>query len=267
MRLLFIGLACAGLALASSGGPPDAKTGAPGEGTCADCHSFTGSGDSTILAGLPTGNYQPGSTYVLTLSVSFAGQTRWGFELTCLDTTGNPAGQLTVVDSVQTSYSFSNGRQYLKQTGAGTQRGRSNGVWQIGWQAPAVPNGPVAFHWCANACDDNNSPSGDYALADSLIAWPSSVAEVEAPTRYGWYYLNPARNRVIIQYHGVKARPVRIYSSAGALVSTVRPEQKGRTLRAVWDGTDRQGRPVPEASYFIRLGDEVRNVVKVQLIR
>jgi hypothetical protein len=267
MRLMVVTMLCTGLALAYSGGPPDAKTGAPGEGTCADCHSSTGSGDSTLLAGIPAGSYVPDSLYVLTLSVSFAGQRRWGFELTCLDTADSPAGQLLVIDSVQTSYSLSGGRQYLKQTGAGTQRGSTGSVWQLGWRAPAVSVGPVTFHWCANACNNDNSTSGDHALTDSLIVWPTGVAEVRGPAGYGWYYLNPAQNRVVIHYRGATARPVRIYSAAGDFVCAVRPEHSGSSLRAVWDGTDHSGKPVPEASYFVRLGDEVRSVIKIQLIR
>lgn len=264
---LLIGLLCATIALASSGGPPDGRTGAPGEGTCAGCHSSTGSGDSTLLVGMPAGSYVPDSFYLLTLSVDFAGQRRWGFELTCLDTAGNPAGQLHVIDSVQTSYSFSGGRQYLKQTGAGTQRGSTSAVWQLGWRSPVIPVGPVTFHWCANACNNNSSTSGDFALTDSLTVWPTGVAEVRAPAGHGWYYLSPAQNRVVIHYNGVKARPVRIYSSAGEFICAVRPEQNGGSLRAVWDGTDRSGDRVPEAGYFVRLGEEIHDVIKVQLIR
>ncbi len=58
------------LAFGSSGGPPDGKTGRPGEGTCADCHSGgAGPADSTELTGIPGVVYVPDSTYRLTLSV------------------------------------------------------------------------------------------------------------------------------------------------------------------------------------------------------
>jgi len=267
MRLIFALLLVFGPALGSSGGPPDRKTGAPGEGTCADCHSFTASGDSTALAGLPSGSYEPGATYNLVLSARYAGQTRWGFQLTCLDTAGNAAGQLIVTDSARTIYSTTGNRQYIKQSSGVTHRGQTSGAWEFGWQAPLPAVGPVIFYWSANACNNDGSTSGDYALPDSLVLSPAGIGEQPAPARYGWYYLNPARHRVVIDYHGVEAQPVRIYSATGELVTTVTPESSGEGLRAVWNGTDYAGRSVPEASYFVRLGEEISTVVKVQLIR
>ena len=50
-RLVAVLMLGATLALAYSSGPPDGKTGRPGEGTCNDCHSGVGSADSTELVG------------------------------------------------------------------------------------------------------------------------------------------------------------------------------------------------------------------------
>ncbi|MFO7675303.1 MAG: choice-of-anchor V domain-containing protein [bacterium] len=256
------------LAFGYSSGPPDRKTGAPGEGVCADCHQFTGSGDSTSLSGFPGGSYVPDSSYRLELTIRHGSQRRWGFELTALTAGGDSAGRLFVIDTPNTQFSTAAGRQYLKQTLAGTFAGAAAASWGIGWRAPPAGTGPVTFHWCGNACNNNGSTSGDYSLAASLaIGEGTGVAEQRPPQRYGWYYLNPARNRVIIRYRGTGPEPVRVYSATGTLVRTLRPRADGDLLLAVWDGTDRTGRPVPEASYFVRLGEEVSEVVKVQLVR
>jgi len=257
-----------GLAAAHSSGPPDGKTGRPGEGTCADCHSGTGSGDSTLLSGLPAGTYAADSSYTLTLLVSYAGQTRWGFELTAVDSAGNAAGTLFLVDSTNTQQSDSGGRRYLKQTTIGTQRGHSNGTWDLGWQAPPAGTGPVTFYWCANAANNNGLPSGDFALCSSLtVSEAAGLQERGGPERYHWYYTSPSRHRVVIRYEGDARRPVRVYSSAGALVRTLAPQDEGGNLRVEWDGRDESGRLVPEAAYFVRLGEEVERVVKVELVR
>jgi hypothetical protein len=263
---LLLGLALA-LAAGYSSGPPDRKTGAPAEAICSECHQFTGSGDSTTLAGFAGGTYVPDSTYRLELTVRHGSQRRWGFELTALTAAGDSAGRLFVVDTPNTQRSTNGNRQYLKQTSAGTHAGATSASWAIGWRAPPAGAGPVTFHWCCNAADNNGSTAGDYALPASLTLAPTGVTEAGAPARYGWYYLNPARHQVIIEYDGDETRPVRIYSAGGGLVNTVTPERQGGRLRATWNGTDRGGAPVPEASYFVRLGEEVSDVVKVQLVR
>ena len=261
-------LACCALALAYSGGPPDGKTGRPGEGTCLDCHSGAGSSDSTSLDGFVGGWYQPDSLYSLTLSVRYAGQLRWGFELTAVDGSGNSAGQLIVTDSVNTQYS-SSAPGYLKQTSVGTFRGTSGpAVWTFGWRAPDAGTGPVWFYWCANAADNDGGSSGDRICRDSLVLSATGVAEPDAVTgRHFWRYANPARNRVAISYRGSAKAPVRIYASSGRLVRSLAAQQDGELLRVVWDGRDGSGRVVPTASYFIRVGEEVTSIVRVELTR
>lgn len=267
-RLLLLMAVAWTLAAGYAANPPDRRTGAPGEGTCAACHQFTGSGDSTTLSGFSGASYVPDSTYRLVVSVRYEGQRRWGFQVTALNAAGDSAGRLFVIDTPNTQRSVTGVRQYLKQTLAGTFPGAASAEWTIGWRSPTAGSGPVFFHWCANACNNDGSSFGDYTLAGALtISEATGVAEEQAPSRYGWYYLNPARNRVVIRYRGVEARPVRVYDTAGALVRVIRPDPDGDQLRLTWDGTDRNGEPVPEASYFVRLGEEVSEVLKVQLVR
>uniref|UniRef100_A0A7C4CEG1 Uncharacterized protein n=1 Tax=candidate division WOR-3 bacterium TaxID=2052148 RepID=A0A7C4CEG1_UNCW3 len=266
-RLIVCISLCATAAAGYSSGPPDGKTGRPGEGTCADCHSFSGSGDSTFLSGLPVGGYKPESTYALTLTVNYSGQRRWGFEITATDQSQTQAGQFVVSDSVHTRLSSSGGRQYVKQTTAGTFANQTSATWQFGWRAPAASVGPVTFYWCANAANNNGSAAGDYSLTASLTIPEAGIEEEPTPRRQLWHYSSPGRNRVVIHYRGIPEQPVRIWSAEGRLVRTLRPTTDGEALRLDWDGHDEAGRLVPEAGYFIRLGSEVSEVVRVQLVR
>jgi hypothetical protein len=256
------------LAFAYSSGPPDGKTGRPGEGTCNDCHSGVGSADSTELVGLVGNWYQPDSLYSLTLSVRYAGQSRWGFELTVVDQTNNGAGQLIVTDSTNTQYS-SAPPGYLKHTSTGTHPGTPGPTaWTFRWRAPAVGAGPVRFYWCANAADDNGANSGDLICRDSLVV--SEAAGIGSQLqryRFAWRYANPARNRVVIRYRGSAGSPVRIYAASGRLVRSIAPERDGELLRVIWDGRDRNGERVPEAGYFVRLGKGLESVVSIFLVR
>ncbi len=269
-RGILLLLAAAALCLANSANPPNAKTGAPGEGTCADCHSgITGSPDSTSLTGIPGNVYTPGATYTMTLSLQWVSQRRWGFELTAMALSGGSAGQVTVTDPTNTQYSTA-GTGYLKQTSAGTFNGTPWGVsWTFQWQAPPAGSGPVVFYWCGNACNGNNSPSGDAVCRDSLLVNEGTgVSERPAATaRLYWRLATPGRNRTVIRYRGEPGRAVSVYSSSGRLVRTLAPEPDGDALRAVWDGRDSRGRLVPASSYFIRLAEAPGATVKVELVR
>jgi len=263
-------LACAAVLLAYSAGPPNARTGRPGEGTCRECHSgSTGSADSSQLLGFRPVGYEPDSFYRLTLMVSYAPMARWGFELTAADRNGNPAGQLVVIDSTNTQFGSSGAWGYLKQTAAGTFPGQpGQASWQLGWRAPGPGTGPVTFYWCCNAANNNNAAAGDTIIRDSLVV--SAVTAIGSGAgfeRYRWHYANPAVDRVVIEYRGAAGEPVRVWSAEGRLVRTLTPSAGDGPLRVEWDGRDATGRPVPEAGYFIRLGGGVSSVVRVQLVR
>lgn len=271
-RSLVALLACCALALAYSSGPPNGVSGRPSEGTCLSCHTgSSGSPDSASLLGFGPAGYEPDSQYTLTLTVNHAGQRRWGFELTAVDASGSPAGQLIVLDPANTQYDTSQvgGFQYLKQTSAGTfpgQVGQAN--WTIGWRTPAAASGAVTFYWCVNAANNNSSASGDTTIRDSLVV--GEVAGVGAESRHGrfaWHYANPSRNTVVIRYQGTTAAPVRVYSAGGRLVRRLQPQPEGEILSVSWDGRNQSGTHVPEATYFVRLGAEIASVVSVRLIR
>jgi hypothetical protein len=268
-RLIAILFAAAALCVASSAGPPDARTGAPGEGTCGDCHSgVTGSPDSTSLSGIPGSVYTPGTTYNMTLSLQWATQRRWGFELTVLNSGGGSPGTVSVSDPVNTQYSTS-GPGYLKQTSAGTFNGTPSGVsWQFQWQAPAAGSGPVVFYWCGNACNGNNGTSGDAPCRDSLVVTEGSgVAEpgTRPPARRWWRIGRDGRT--VIDYLGDPDVPVRVFAQNGRLVRSLSPTPDGNLLRVVWDGRDSRGRRVAKGSYFIRLDEAVTSVVKLEVVR
>lgn len=165
--LLVIALAFAvqDRASALSTGPEDGRTGAPGELTCHDgCHNTfplnSGTGSLT-LTGLP-GNYNLGQTYQITVNLSHPTQTRWGFELTVLDSSGNMAGTLVVTDSIHTQFSQSGGKQYVKHTFDGTFAGQFNGAnWTFNWIAPTANVGLVTFYVAGNAANNNGFNTGD----------------------------------------------------------------------------------------------------------
>ena len=146
--------------------PPNGRTGAPGETTCAtsSCHNSyplnSGSGDVMISG---PSEYTPGEILTFVVNVSHTGQSRWGFEL-CTRTDGlDQGGEIMVTDPTYTQSSTGAGITNLKQTSSGTFNGQSNEAqWEFEWQGPEEGTGPITIYAVGNAANGNNNRLGDY---------------------------------------------------------------------------------------------------------
>ena len=162
--LLFV--ASSGNVFAFSSGPPDEKTGAPNENTCAQVGCHTGndlnvSGGSMMLT-IPE-TYIPSEVYTIVVNLSRTGQSRWGFEMTALDADGARAGSFEVDDAGNTQLSETNSKQYIKHTSIGTAQGTNDAhSWEFQWTAPDADIGPVTFYAAGNASNGNFNPVDDY---------------------------------------------------------------------------------------------------------
>ena len=157
-------------AFAYSGGPPDGRTGAPGESTCADCHGNLNTGSGQIAAFGPD-SYVPGDTLDISIYVSQLGQTRWGFEMTILDESDNPVGNFLIVEPTRTQLSIAgSGRHYVKHTSVGTDPGPpdTSPGWTVKWVSPSVNPGAVTFFLAGNAANGNGATSGDFIYTGDL---------------------------------------------------------------------------------------------------
>src|SRR5688500_13255079 len=104
---------------AFSDGPPPGFTGAPGEQTCANCHSGPTEGGAFAIT--PPPNYVPGQTYQITIRHENPDMTRdrWGFQLTALAGTAM-AGSFSNLPGGLTQVVGGVGRDYIEHTTAGT---------------------------------------------------------------------------------------------------------------------------------------------------
>lgn len=158
-----------------SGNPPNAKTGAPGEGLCTQCHSGSAnSGDGSFQISVAPSIYVPNQVYTVTVTLADPGQSRWGFELTALDgteATSEKSGDFTITDAANTQLDHDAGfnRDYVKQTSTGTYNGTSNGPvsWEVQWTAPSDAVEPVTFYAAGNAANGGGT-SGDFIYTTEL---------------------------------------------------------------------------------------------------
>ena len=173
---------------ARSANPPTAKTGAPGQVTCSDCHGdFTeNDGQGFIqLIGLPA-SYAPGDTIPLAIGIGRTALVRWGFEVTAL-TSGNTAAGTLVDDNMFVGKQTASSKQYIGQTTSkgfdGTYAGQANGaVWGFEWIAPDAGAGTVTFYFAGIAANNSGDEAGDYVYSSSLSATEGTTTPVQATT-------------------------------------------------------------------------------------
>lgn len=176
----------AGTAWANSTGAPVGSAGAPGEGTCTDCHGGTAnSGPGRVrVALIDATNYQPGGKVRLRVTLEDPAAARWGFNLTARTTANanNAAGTFTIVDTTNTRLNAGAGTiQYVTHTSAGTRRGTStSSSWEVEWTGPQS-GGSVTFFVAGNAANNNGTADSGDRIYTSSLAVDSAAAVSTTP--------------------------------------------------------------------------------------
>ena len=158
-----------------SSGPPDERTGAPGEATCRafGCHEsfpLNSGGGSVTITGIPPA-FAQGAAYDLIVRLRKTGQERWGFQLRTRTASGAQGGTLEVTNATQTQISVTNGISYLKHKLDGTFLGQADSAsWAFRWIAPNFGTGAVTFYVAGNASDRSGGPEGDYIYTAALAS-------------------------------------------------------------------------------------------------
>lgn len=260
-------VATASLAMGYSSGPPNEKTGAPGEGTCVDCHTShpLNSGDGSLTIDAPS-TYHPGETYTITVEIADPGQQRWGFELTQLG-----RGEITITDPTHTQLASLGNNQYIKHTSAGTFNGTHDGPidWTFDWTAPTNdPPETITLYAAGNAADGGGSQFNDYIYTTmatlNLATGIDDYADGSLPGRLALTsYPNPFNAVTTIAYNLPVSGHINlsIYDIRGRLVKTLVSETKAAGNYLVrWDGSDKGGNAVVSGMYFVRMasGDNAK---------
>lgn len=157
----------------SPGGALPKHTGAPIDGgkTCAFCHgSRSGSGTFSVTA---PGEYEPGDTLEINISMDEVGTDKQGFELTVVDASGNQyAGTLLLNDS---STEFAGGNtNYVTHSTPGQ-------AWTVRWKAPDSDEGPVTIYAAGASAPGNPVYTTNLVITPTVIVTPIELTSF-APT-------------------------------------------------------------------------------------
>jgi len=167
-------------------GAPSGKANDPSSGNsnCTSCHSGTATTNATIAnitTNIPATGYVPGTTYTITANVTYAGKTRFGFEVSPQNSAGVQKGTITITDPTNTKIVST---KYVTHTSAGNT-GTGARSWSFNWTAPAAGTGAVTFYGSLLAANNNGSESGDLTYLTSTTVMetvPCSItAAITAP--------------------------------------------------------------------------------------
>ncbi|MEN9331469.1 MAG: hypothetical protein RLZZ94_559 [Bacteroidota bacterium] len=160
-------------------GAPAAVANDPSSGSvnCTDCHSGTATSVSGwITSNIPSTGYVPGTTYTITGTVTSAGKTIFGFEISPQNPNGVLVGSITITNTTATKIVSS---KYVTHTQAGSA-GTNTRSWSFNWTAPATGVGPVTFYGSFLGGNNNGSTSGDITYITSSTFQQASPCSVTA---------------------------------------------------------------------------------------
>ncbi|MFN5325133.1 MAG: choice-of-anchor V domain-containing protein [Bacteroidota bacterium] len=207
------------------------KTGSPGEQTCTGCHTgnpLNASGGSVVISApaLANGQYFPGATYPISVTVSRNGAAIFGFGFEALRSTGANAGTLSITNPSQTQLKSvtiaGNSRtNVVHQLNAGATSAGTK-TFSFNWTAPASGTGTVTFYAAGNATNGGGTTAGDFVYTTSLTLTESAtgINENNDVISSITVYPNPVSEMVNIGLELSKNTDVkiRIYSVDGKLV-------------------------------------------------
>ena len=186
---LLLSIAVVSEVVSYTSGASPAYTGAISEGNCTSCHSsysLVTSGTQwnriRMRSNIPSTGYLPDSTYTITITYAESGISKFGFQLTGLDTTNAAAGTFSTSDTRTSTSSTSVGgktRYYIGQTTTGSARvATDSAAWTFKWKAPSTNVGKVKFFTTVNATNNNGSDNGDYIYKKDFTITPSTLLSV-----------------------------------------------------------------------------------------
>ena len=242
---------------AFTNGAPGGYTGSIDDGrTCGTNGGCHGGGaiaqPGAITSTIPGTGYVPGQTYDVSVTVTAASSSKFGFEATAEDGTGTQVGTM-IGTSATTVLSSGVGSGHITHKSSSTS-GSGSKTWTFQWQAPSSNVGDVTFYMAGNASNSNGATSGDEIFSDALTVTADigvSIAEVEASDMKLLAYPNPTTDGLSLEFGLAEAGPVQVelFDISGKKVADLYQNSLPAGLQVVRVSLD----GIPKSTYFVRV--------------
>ena len=180
-------------------GSPGGKTNSPGDGfsNCTDCHSGTPIDvNDWIELDIPAEGYEPGATYVVTLTGSHEAPGRFGFEMTAEDESGTKVGEFTSTDN---ETQLTNNGHAVTHTDEGINPSGDFKTWTFDWTAPDPGVGNVYFYAALNAANGDGTNSGDVIYTTEMMYQEHLTGIKTVFAEQMRFYPNPAKEYIMLE--------------------------------------------------------------------
>ena len=206
----------------SSGGKV-AKTGAPGEGTCVQCHAGTalnGGGGYVFVesSNMIFGQHALGETYDMTVTVGQTGNSLFGFSVVALDSNGNSVGTFTAgTDNYTENFTVQgSSRQYVTHnTNGGSSQDEH--TFNFTWTAPSEDFGTITFYATGLAANGNGQNTGDKvysATMESSVIPSTGINNKQNEVSINW---DPIQQAIVVSNHN-KPYTLEVFDVQGKIV-------------------------------------------------
>ena len=251
-------------------------TGAPGQGTCNNCHTTyannSGPGVLTLNIGGGITQYVPGQTYTVTVTISQSSITAFDFQLTNRPASGGTVavGNFLITDASRTMLTNGNfggsgsGINYVEGTACGVDvTSPGNNQWTFNWKAPTNAVGNITFYLGAIAANFNNQNTGDYTYSKTLqLSAVTGINDLDAMIDCN-LYPNPASQfaSVEIEFNRAVSFEISLTNILGEklfLESVTESKSVQRTIPLI---------KFPDGIYFIGIKTEQGTINKKLIIK
>lgn len=167
---------------ASQTAPPVGKTGAPGDGSCAECHTGAATNPGAIVINVETLGYTPNRKQTISVNIYRTNNpVLAGFQLTARLSTNGQAGFFE--PGGNTLIQVKDGIQYVSHKGPHVPNDQTNEPhFKFSWTPPGPGAGEVTFYAMAVVGNANGTPEGN--VYKSVI--PYRMATNDMPPGYRW---------------------------------------------------------------------------------
>lgn len=150
--------------------PPLGKTGAPGEGTCGDCHNGGLGGGKIHVTSSSGTTYHPGTKQHLKVTITDANASDWGYEITSVQTSKPTVGAgVFKATDVNSNVRKAGTKSYASQL-KDLQGKTKTATYAFDWTPPAKSVGKITLY--VAGVGGTGDPAADSVYKSSLTLSP-----------------------------------------------------------------------------------------------
>lgn len=233
------------------------RTGSPGQTGCNGCHGGGGGTTAVTITANPAfvaNKFIPGQTYTVSVTVSNASFSNFGFGCEILTPSNTNAGNMT---TALPGVFFANSGARKNAIHSGIKTGSGSATFQFVWVAPT--SGTATIYAAGNAVNATGGTAGDTPGLGSLALSPdlsSGITEAQSTSFSGIsIFPNPIADQFKVNYNLLEDGEVKaaIYDLQGKLVAELFTENQST-------GFHSQQLDLPEncngGVYFLKLAQE-----------